>query len=132
MQLTTNRITNKENNLTQRESILERGELLDEYQYYLNFKSSGAMKMIVLSTMDGFLNIHTCSNCSKTYAPSPITKLAHFKSYVKNGSFSYSDYLSMYSVPFKKEIQLISSSQILLFSTILCNLVYIIQNYGRQ
>ena len=102
-------VTNKENNLTQRENILEKGALFNEYQYYLDFKPSGRMKMIVLSTLEGFLNIHTCANCSKIYAPSSIVKLAHFKNIVKNGSFTYSNYLSMYSESLKNEIHYIGS-----------------------
>lgn len=76
----------------------------------MDFKPSGRMKLIVLSTLEGYLHVHTCSNCSKTYAPSSIAKLAHFKNNVNNGSFTYSNYLSMYSESLKKEIQHISSA----------------------
>ena len=79
--------------------------LFEEYQYYLNFKESGAMKMIVLSTLEGYLSIHGCTNCSKIYAPWSIAQLAHFKSFVKNGSFTYSNYLTLYSKSLQKEIK---------------------------
>lgn len=102
-------MTNRENNLTQRESFLEKGTIFDEYQYFMDFRPSGRMKMIVLSQLEGYLHIHTCSNCSKIYAPPSIAKLAHFKNHIDNGSFTYSNYLSMYSESLKKEMQYISS-----------------------
>ena len=96
-----------ENNLTQREIYLEKGTIFEEYQYYFDFHLSGRMKLIVLSTLNGFLSIHSCFNCSKVYAPWPIAILAHLKKYAMNGSLTFSNYLSMYSESLKKEIQYI-------------------------
>ena len=83
--------------------------MLDELQYYLDSYSSGAMKMIIPTKMEGYLGTHICFICTFRYVPGEIAKLAHFKVRVYNGSFTYSDYLSMYSGAYKREIALLKS-----------------------
>lgn len=80
--------------------------MLDELQYYVDWYKSGAMKMLVRTTMEGYLGTHVCYSCSNMFVNSKIVRIAHFKCRVYNASYTKSDYLSMYSDDYKREIDL--------------------------
>ena len=89
--------------------MLDEGTMLDELQYYMNSYKSGAMKMIIPTKMEGYLAIHVCNNCTFRYVPEKVAKLAHFKVRVYNATYTYSNYLSMYSTRYKREITYLKS-----------------------
>ena len=89
--------------------MLDEGTMLDKLQYYLDSYKSGAMKMIIPTKMEGYLGTHVCYNCTFRYVPEGVAKLAHFKVRVINATYTYSNYLSMYSTRYKREIKYLKS-----------------------
>ena len=89
--MTSFRVTNRNNSLSHREEYLEKGTMLDELQYYVDWFKSGDMKMLVLTTMEGYLGTHVCYSCSNIIVDSKIARIAHFKCSVYNATYTKSD-----------------------------------------
>ena len=107
-QLLANRYKNKEGDFSNRESHLHNGTLFDAYQWRLGTYTSGAKKMIVHNTFDGFLGTHICQYC-KDYDPIPINvaRIAHIRKRMGyEGSLEYSSFLSQFTPALKKMVSM--------------------------
>ena len=101
--------------------------MLDELQYYLGAVKSGAKKMIIPTKMEGYLGTHVCFNCTFMYVPESVARLAHFKVRVYDGNYTYSNYLSMYSEAYKREIAFLKSLKCF-FLSVFCLFYFVINN----
>ena len=98
-----NRYTNKENNLKDREKMLDEGKLFDAYQYRLSTAASGAFKMIAFDNFNGMLSLHVCFFCKWMNIPLEYARVAHFRVRIFNGEYEYSTTLSQFSPSIRKE-----------------------------
>lgn len=94
-----NRYLNKENDLRNRRDHLRNGTLFDAYPYQISYEESGAKKMIVRTTFDGFLGTHVCQYCNTWDPMEPsLCKIGHFKVFVDLKSVpELNGYLSRYT-----------------------------------
>ena len=114
VQMGANRYTNKENDLSQREKMLEEGKLFDAYQYRLNTYASGAFKMIAFNDFNGMLSLHVCFFCTAwKNIPLEYARVAHFKVMVYNGTYEHSTTLSSYSPLLRQEIAALKKNALL-------------------
>ena len=108
-----NRYTNKENDLSQREKMLEEGKLFDAYQYRLNTYASGAFKMIAFNDFSGMLSLHVCFFCTAwKNIPLEYARIGHFKVRVYNGTYEHSTTLSSYSPLLREEITALKRNEL--------------------
>ena len=103
-----NRYLNEENDLRYRREYLRNGTLFDAYPYFIGYGESGARKMIVRNTFNGFLGTHVCQYCHTRNPVNPaVVKIGHFKvSVVLKGAAMYSGYLSRYTPSIRKVMHL--------------------------
>ena len=103
------RYTNKDNNLKEREELMEEGRIFDAYQYKI--QRSGAYKLIVHTSFDGVLQWHGCRSCTEwDRIPSAYAVVAHFRAWVENYTKEISTTLLQYSIPIREQIAKIKKS----------------------
>lgn len=94
-------------NYSDRESVLEQGELFNQFQLRELRDKPYSKKMIYFNTIDTVLNIHMCVLCKRlVIVPDNIIQLAHFKKKkMKFGDYVLDTYLTRYS----RELKLLIS-----------------------